>query len=128
VQGESPDIVAMRQGKQVNIELEFDSARVLRHYRVLYKSEQEEFENANRGKWVKQENTWHYLEKQTGVSLLSKEDKGYWFEETRCHLLYKTLKAIGIDIIIYWLRNDKFKFWEFDKEVELIDLREQLKL
>jgi hypothetical protein len=78
IQGFSPDVEAIRDGKRVNIELEYDSASILEHYRVLYKSEQNEFENACRGVWVQKGSTWHYLDKQTFRSLLTKEDKGFW--------------------------------------------------
>lgn len=122
IQGFSPDIEAIRGGKQVNIELEYDSARVMEHYRVLYKSEQNEFENDQRGKWIQNGNYWHYLDNQTGKSLITKEDKGFWFDESRGMLLYKTLKTVGIDIVVFWIKNEEFSFWEFDKEVELIDL------
>jgi hypothetical protein len=128
VQGESPDIEAIRNGKRVNIELEYESDKALEHYRVLYKSEQEEYEKKHKGEWKKEGDSWNYVDKQNGKTLFSKKDEGYHFDESRGVLLYNTAKSAGIGIIMYWIKSDGFRFWEFDKEVELFDLREKLKL
>jgi hypothetical protein len=126
IQGDSPDIEAIRNGKRINIELEYKSSTALEHYRVLYKDEQEKYERAYKGTWKREGNIWNYVDKQNGQLLFSKKDEGYHFDESRGVLLYNTAKSAGIDIFIYWIKAEDFKFWEFDKEVELVDLRKEL--
>lgn len=133
----SPDIIAItKDGKQVGIELEYWAMGAFKHYRVLSKKEQEategfaEFDNEkkvySRGKWTRDESLWKFV--RNGKTLLTKEDptNQFWLDESTGCLLYKTVKTIGIDIILYWERDDRFRFWEFDKEVKTIDLQEEL--
>jgi len=128
IQGSSPDIEAIRNGKKVNIELEYKSSKAFEHYRVLYMDEQDRYEKICKGTWRREGSIWNYVDKQTGKTLYSKKDEGYHFDESRGVLLYNTAKSAGIDIITYWIKSDDFRFWEFDKEVEPFNLREKLKV
>lgn len=90
--------------------------------------EQDRYEKIYKGTWRREGSIWNYVDKQTGKTLYSKKDEGYHFDESRGVLLYNTAKSAGIDIITYWIKSDDFRFWEFDKEVELFNLREKLKV
>jgi len=133
----TPDLVAITDdGEKVGIELEFKSSDVFDHYEVLSKEDKDKIRRTvrwnpqtmkySRGKWEKEENVWKF--KHEGKALISKEDSpNYWFHENMETLLYKTVKVIEIDVIMYWEKNLKdgaFKFWEFDKDVKGINLSE----
>ena len=142
-QNEAPDIFAINDnGEKVGIELEYESRRVFEHYRVLSKRDQNRTENRRwswdaqtgkyiSGEWKKVIGVWIFVYK--GETLLQiKEDypNQYWHHKPTGTLLRRTVKEIGIDVIMYWIKNEKpgdFKFWEFDKEVRPFDLGERLK-
>jgi len=130
----SPDIKATRNGVEVGIELEYNSSSVFEHYRVLSKKEQQDTESvyeenqdegkySPKGEWNKDGNLWNFVT-TTGDVILTKEDPNsqFWLDSSRKILLYNTAKLAGIDVVVYWVEDDKFKFWEFDKDVEVIDL------
>ena len=138
---EAPDIVAIKHdGEQVGIELEYETRRVLEHYFVLSEKERNETEKKQDleaqtgkyivGEWVKVGSEWNFVFK--GEKLLTKKEgypNQYWYHKPMNRLLRRTVKETGIDIVMYWVRNEKpedFKFWEFDKDVESVNLKEEL--
>jgi len=141
-QGSSPDIIAIKDnGEQVGIELEHESRNVLSHYYALDKRDRSNTEErifewdaeAKKyiiGKWDKVGNVWNFIYK--GEIIYKREEdypNQYWYHKSLNTLLHSTVKSKGIDTIMYWIRNiepDDFKFWEFDKDVEPIDLKERL--
>ena len=40
-----------------------------------------------------------YIDNQNDIPLFSKEDKDYWFDESRVSVFYRTVKSIGIDTL-----------------------------
>jgi hypothetical protein len=143
-QNETPDIVAINDtGKKIGIELEYESRRVFEHYRVLSKRDQNRTENRRwpwdaqtkkyvSGEWKKVVSGWNFVYKgETLLQINEDYPNQYWHHKPTGTLLRRTVKEKGIDIIMYWIKNEKpedFKFWEFDKEVKPCNLRESTTL
>jgi len=129
ITGGTPDIIAINDdGEEVGIELEYKASTAFDHYCALDKKEQSStVREYPRGEWNKDGSIWKYV--YDGKTLMRKEDPTcdlFKVDVSRKFLLYKTVKSIKIDVIMYWLEDHAFEFWEWDKKVKCFDLKKKL--
>lgn len=108
----TPDLRAIRNGKEVGVELENKASGAFSHYCAISQKEQSEKINSfPRGEWQKNGSAWKYVYKgETKMSFNEEPDKPCAVDSSRKVLLYKTARSVGIDIIAYWIEDESFRF------------------
>jgi hypothetical protein len=124
----TPDLRAIKGGKEVGVELEYAASGAFFHYCAINQKEQSEIINSfPNGEWQKNGNYWKYIYSgETKMSFKEEPDGPCVVDPFRKVLLYKTARSVGIDIIVYWTEGTSFRFWDWDKEVEPFPLKIKL--
>jgi len=123
----TPDLIAIRasDNKKVGIELEYKASSAFSHYCILDMSQLRKI--VLRGKWQKTEDQWDYFVDGTKIMSYKEEhDKPVHLDQSRNILLYDSAKSAFIDVIIYWEEDSGFKFWEWDRQVQAINLKREI--
>lgn len=126
----TPDLVARRadDNKPMRIELENKSSSAFRHYCALNKNQISKVTEFPSGEWKKEGNVWTYLvDNENKISYTEETDKPVNEDKSRKLLLFESAKSAYIDVFVYWREDASFKFWEWDKEVERVNMKEKLK-
>lgn len=122
--GKFPDIHAMRRGKVVGIEMEYNLKSFLFHYFLNSIEYGYNFSHVQK---------WTYNEKHKGWcrfindeivknSFLYDSEKQLTTTKNESALIYKSLKS-DVDIVICWIED-----YEINDDIEIINLREQLEM
>jgi len=113
-----PDIVALRNGKIVKIELEYRLECFNKHYLVA-----KQYSRYSNYIWIKIDKRWEAFniltKKYLDIGRGHLDEKNiFTTNESGYDLVYKTLKD-KVDIVIYWKKSHGFKI---DDDIEFIDL------